>query len=187
MVEQSIIDRAFVARLPILHLLPSYDDRLEIARPSPLPFGQTPPDLMKPHPSQPWDPLIATVCYRWGLIERWGRGTLKMAELTHQAGLPPPEIEATASEVIVRFRPTRYVLPSRIGHDLTDLQRQILDILAQAGSCPLSTILGHLPPGTVHRTVQRSLKLLQQLGLVELSGERRWARWALKGAPDRRA
>jgi ATP-dependent DNA helicase RecG len=160
-----------------------YDDRLEIASTGPLPFGQTPQDLMRPHPSRPWNPLLAGVFYRRGIIEHWGRGTLKMAELAQQAGLPPPEFEATSSEVIVRFRPTKYVPPNRVGHDLTPLQRLLLDILSRTGACSLATLLGHLPPGTVRRTVQDNLKLLLQLGLVELSGERRWARWSLKGAP----
>src|SRR5581483_5740057 len=90
-----------------------YDDRLEIASTGPLPFGQTPADLMKPHPSRPWNPLIANVFHRRGVIESWGRGTLRMAELTRRAGLVAPEIEAGVGEVIVRFRPTRYVAPSR--------------------------------------------------------------------------
>jgi ATP-dependent DNA helicase RecG len=92
-----------------------YDDRLEIASTGPLPFGQTPQDLMKPHPSRPWNPLIASVFHRRGIIESWGRGTLRMAELTQRAGLVAPEIDAGVGEVIVRFRPTSYVAPQRVG------------------------------------------------------------------------
>src|SRR5215471_2193642 len=94
-----------------------YDDRLEIASTGPLPFGQTPQDLMKPHPSRPWNPLIAGVFHRRGIIESWGRGTLRMAELTRRAGLLAPEIEAGVGDVIVRFRPTKYVAPERVGHN----------------------------------------------------------------------
>jgi ATP-dependent DNA helicase RecG len=106
-----------------------------------------------------------------------------MAELARRAGLLAPEIEAGVGEVIVRFRPTKYVAPERVGHDLSSLQRQLLQVLAHLGACSLSEIMGQLPAGTSQRTVQDNLRLLLQLDLVDLRGERRWARWMLKGTP----
>ncbi len=82
-----------------------YDDRLEISSTGVLPFDLTPEDLTRPHASRPWNPLIARAFYRRGIIETWGRGTLKMREITVAAGLPPPEFECQQGEVIVRFRP----------------------------------------------------------------------------------
>jgi ATP-dependent DNA helicase RecG len=164
-----------------------YDDRLEISSIGPLPFGQTPEDLARPHPSQPWNPIIAGVFYRRGVIEHWGRGTLKMAELTRQAGLPAPEIEASAREVIVRFRPSDYVPPSRVGHDLSLLQQQLLQLLARIGPSSLSSILSQFPSGTSRRTIQDNLQFLRNLGQVEVRGTGRWTRWGLRGASDQGA
>jgi ATP-dependent DNA helicase RecG len=158
-----------------------YDDRLEITSTGALPFELTPADLVRPHPSRPWNPLIAQVFYRRGIIESWGRGTIKMAELTEQAGLAAPEFECTGGEVWVRFRPTRYVPPSRVGHDLSPLQRQLLEVLAATGSAALGEILQGLPAGTSRRTVQDNLRFLHNLGLVDVAGKGRWARWMLKG------
>jgi ATP-dependent DNA helicase RecG len=158
-----------------------YDDRLEITSTGALPFDLTPADLVRPHPSRPWNPLIAQVFYRRGIIESWGRGTIKMAELTEQAGLAAPEFECTAGEVWVRFRPTRYVPPSRVGHDLSPLQRQLLEVLAATGSAALGEIMQRLPAGTSRRTVQDNLRFLHNLGLVDVAGKGRWARWMLKG------
>src|SRR5208282_1321281 len=101
-----------------------YDDRLEIASTGILPFDLTPADLKRPHPSRPWNPLVAQVFYRRGLIESWGRGTLKMVELNEQAGLVAPDFECHGGEFMVCFRPTAYVAPTRVGHDLSPLQRQ---------------------------------------------------------------
>jgi ATP-dependent DNA helicase RecG len=56
-----------------------YDDRLEITSDGNLHFGLTVEALKRPHTSQPWNPLIAQTCYRRGMIETWGSGTLKMA------------------------------------------------------------------------------------------------------------
>jgi ATP-dependent DNA helicase RecG len=36
--------------------------------------------------------LIADVCFKGGLIDAWGRGTIKIIETCKQAGLPEPEI-----------------------------------------------------------------------------------------------
>ena len=89
-----------------------YDDRLEMTSTGTLHFGLTPEKLFAPHESIPWNPLIADVFYRRGIIERWGRGTLKMAEVTAAAGLPRPEIEDAGGSVTVRFRHTMATIPS---------------------------------------------------------------------------
>lgn len=161
-----------------------YDDRLEISSTGTLPFGLTPEDLTRPHESRPWNPLIARSFYRRGIIETWGRGTIKMAELTHKAGLVPPEFESRAGEVVVRFRPTRYVPPTRVGHDLSPLQRELLNVVAEIGPAPLRHIRSHLRAEVPERTVQNNLLFLRQLDLVDSSGQARRAIWMLKGAQD---
>ena len=80
-----------------------YDDRLEISSAGELHFGLKPEDLYKPHPSYLWNPIIARVFYRRGIIETWGRGTLKIKELTDAANLPAPEFENRMGEFIIRF------------------------------------------------------------------------------------
>ncbi|MEJ5363919.1 MAG: ATP-binding protein [Desulfosoma sp.] len=67
-----------------------YDDRLEIWSDGTLPAGLSPADLKRDHPSKPRNPLIATVFYLRGIIERWGRGTQKIVELCVKAGHPSP-------------------------------------------------------------------------------------------------
>ena len=51
-----------------------YDDRLEVTSSGTLHFGLTPGSLFEPHESMPWNPLVAQVFYRRGIIEQWGRG-----------------------------------------------------------------------------------------------------------------
>ena len=63
-----------------------YYDRLEVTSSGPLHFGLTPEGLFEPHESLPWNPLIARVFYLRGIIEQWGRGTIKMRELITNAG-----------------------------------------------------------------------------------------------------
>jgi len=156
-----------------------YDDRLEITSSGPLPEGITVEELTRPHTSTPRNELIAGVFHRRGIIEQWGTGTLRMAEATEEAGLPPPEFEERGGEVVVRFRPTRYVAPSRTTHDLTPLQRDLLQALGDGGPMALSEIIDAVEPEVTDRTVRRNLDTLRELDLVELSGHGRGARWRL--------
>jgi ATP-dependent DNA helicase RecG len=80
-----------------------YDDRLEIISIGDLHFGLTPEKLLQEHESRPWNPLIAQVFYRRGIIETWGRGTLKIARLMREAGLEPPITTVRTGAVVVTF------------------------------------------------------------------------------------
>jgi ATP-dependent DNA helicase RecG len=161
-----------------------FDDRLEITSVGPLHFGLRVEDLLKPHPSRPWNPAIADVLYRRGLIEKWGGGTLRMAEASERAGTPAPEFFADRQRVTVTFRAARYQAPTQWRHDLTPLQRSILQELAETGAAPLSALIARLGQETPARTIQDSLQLLRSLGLVRLAGRRNAYRWELAGAPD---
>ena len=157
-----------------------YDDRLEVTSIGPLHFGLTPELLFQSHESRPWNPLIANAFYRRGIVEQWGRGTIKMAELTEAAGLPRPEIEEGFDSVTVRFRPSHYVPPLRVGHDLTERQRSILTLLNESGAgLALREILPSLEDDIDRRQVQRELAMLKDLNLVKNSGQGRATRWQL--------
>ena len=156
-----------------------YDDRLEITSTGGLPFGITPSDLVRPHASRPWNPLIADVLFRRGIIEQWGRGTLKILELSRAAGLMPPEFEVRGGEVVVRFYPQGYVPPSRISRDLSPLQQELLAVLAELGPSSLGAIAGALSRRVPTSTLQENLQLLRSFHLVQLDGWARGARWSV--------
>jgi ATP-dependent DNA helicase RecG len=157
-----------------------YDDRLEISSTGRLPFGLTPEDLLVPHESRRLNPLMADVFYRCGIIERWGRGTLKILELAERAGLRPPEFEERSGEVIVRFRPgVRQATEPAYG-GLSDLQQEIVTVLLHRGAMPLRQLRSVLQRTSSERTLQYNLAALREMGIVELRGERRGARWSLK-------
>lgn len=48
-------------------------------------------DLMGPHRSRPYNPLIANTFFRSGFIEAWGRGIEKIKDSCMQTGNPLPE------------------------------------------------------------------------------------------------
>ena len=155
-----------------------YDDRLEVTSSGTLHFDLTPEKLFKPHESLPWNPLIARVFYRYGIIEEWGRGIIKMAEIAAESNLPPPEIEDAGGCVTVRFRPRRYIPPERVQHTVTERQRTILGLLDEApAGLALREIAAKLDDASTSRQVRLDLNLLQTLDLVYSSGRGRGSRW----------
>ena len=163
-----------------------YDDRLEVTSSGSLPFGLTPETLFGPHESRPWNPLIARTFYRRGIIEEWGSGTLKMAELTSSVGLPVPEIEDDGGAVTVRFRHT---IPLRVtataGHPTASaklstirLSEKVVALLNGAeDGLTRREIHARLGPGVSERQVRRALEELRDEGLVVSTNRGPLTRW----------
>lgn len=121
-----------------------YDDRLEIVSTGGLHFGLTIDDLVREHQSRPWNPLIANTFYRRGLIESWGRGTLRMAQLARSARIPEPEFFDGRMSMGVRFRTALPVISDRRTEGLAGAQGEILALLRERGSLPLREIRARL-------------------------------------------
>ena len=125
----------------------------------------------------PWNPLIARVFYLRGVIEQWGRGTIKMRELTTSAGLPAPEIEDAGGCVTVRFTPGSYV-PRTVEREMSERQRAILALLdGESDGLALREIVPQLGDSPTQRQVQDDLRILRTLGVAMSEGHGRSARW----------
>lgn len=158
-----------------------YDDRLEITSSGTLHFGLTAEALFEPHESLPWNPLMARTFFRRGVIESWGRGTIKMAELVRQAGLPRPEIEDAGGCVTVRFLPSRYLPPQRVARDLTERQQEILALLnTKLRGLALREIRAGIGERIPEWGIKEDLALLKGLEVVDTHGHGRGAYWFLK-------
>ena len=164
-----------------------YDDRLEVTSSGRLHFGLTPADLLRGHESLPWNPLVAQVFYLRGIIETWGRGTLKMVEWMNRAGLPRPEFEEQPGAVVVRFRPSSYLPPQVVNLDLTDRQQAILQFLGREDRLSPQEIMrrleGHFGSDLTRRVLQKEMRLLKDLGLIDFTGRGPGVRWFLVDAP----
>jgi len=70
-----------------------YDDKMIIWNEGSLPDDLTIDDLKEQHSSRPHNPILAGAFFKGGLIEAWGRGTVKIINECKKAGLPEPKIE----------------------------------------------------------------------------------------------
>ncbi len=119
---------------------------------------------------------MAAVFYRRGVVERWGRGTLVMADLARRAGLPPPEFEETAGCVVVTFRPSRYLPPEQVRATLTDQQRELLALIDARGRIALRDLKA-AQADRDEWAIKKDLSILKGLGLLDTAGYGRGAYW----------
>jgi len=82
-----------------------YDDKIFIWNDGGLPEGISLESLKRTHFSKPRNLLIADVCFKGGLIDSWGRGTLRIIDTCKEAGLPEPElIERDGGFLVTLFK-----------------------------------------------------------------------------------
>ena len=168
-----------------------YDDRLEVISPGELHFGLTPEMLYLPHESKPWNPWIAKVFYRRGLIETWGRGTLKIAVLMQEAGLAAPTLKVQAGFVTMTFSLPESLVRLKKGSDSeTELGKTlgktpgktpgkapevILRWLAGAPGASISELAQQL--GKSESAIERAIRKLRESGKLLRVGPAKGGYW----------
>ena len=80
-----------------------YDDNLMLWNAGQLPPDWTVEDLMGKHESKPFNPDIAHVFFRAGMIEAWGRGIERILADCKRAGIPAPELSVKRGGFWVTF------------------------------------------------------------------------------------
>lgn len=85
-----------------------YDDKIIIWNEGKLPEGFTIENLKKQHSSKPYNPLIASVFFKGGLIEAWGRGTINIINECLDANLPEPKFASEFGGISVTLYKDKY-------------------------------------------------------------------------------
>ena len=150
-----------------------YDDRLEIISVGELHFGLTPEALFREHESMPWNPMIARTFYRRGIIETWGRGTLKIARLMRERGLEPPAVVVREGAVVVTFRvsaPVKAPVKTPVKTDAAILR--LLREQPDLNMAELARLLAKAP-----RTIERAVKKLRDSGRLRRIGPDKGGHW----------
>ena len=122
--------------------------------------------LYQTHESKPWNPWIAKVFYRRGLIETWGRGTLKIANLMKTAGLPVPTLHENTGNVVMTFK-----LPEQRGGVNEGVNVGVNALFAYIQANPVHRA-GEMASSfkLTQRTIERWLKQLREAGKIEFIG-----------------
>jgi ATP-dependent DNA helicase RecG len=159
-----------------------FDDSVVISNPGGLPDDLTVEDLRRPHRSHPRNPLLAQVFYYASLIERWGSGTTRMAQLCRAQGLPEPEFVTTPHTFVVTFRKDPY-MPERLRQlGLRERQIQAVRFAQEPGS--LSNADYRNLTGVSDETARQELRDLVAKGILHAQGKGRTTRYVLGNVGD---
>ena len=100
-VLNAIVHKDYAGAIPIQ--ISVYPEKLMIWNPGQLPPHWTVERLMGKHSSQPFNPDMANVFFRAGMIEAWGRGIERMLEACRSAEVPKPSLHCEQSGLWVEF------------------------------------------------------------------------------------
>ena len=158
-----------------------YDDRIVLWNEGNLPDGYTVKTLMGVHSSRPRNKNIASVFYRAGFIESWGRGIDKIRDALAEANLSGPKIEAFCGGVkLTIMRPKGETKPVLVVNknqvtkkddrvnDRVNFANEILVLVEKnpgLRSKDLAVLAGKSIP-----TLSRFLKSLKDNGKIEFRG-----------------
>ena len=170
-----------------------YDDRIVLWNEGNLPDGYTVKTLMGVHSSRPRNKNIASVFYRAGFIESWGRGIDKIRDALAEANLPAPKIETFCGGVkLTIMRPQNAAVATsktgtkaiskadgsvvskkddRVNDRVNDRVKIVAEVLLLVENNPgvRSEELAQLVNKSLS-TVSRSLRILKADGKIEFRG-----------------
>jgi ATP-dependent DNA helicase RecG len=147
-----------------------YDDKLMIWNYGTLPEDLTLEDLKKKHTSHPRNPFLADVFFKGGLIESWGRGTLKIISECKAAGLPQPETKVMSGGIVVTIFKDIYNEKHLQQFDLNE--RQLKAVMYVKGNGEITNKIYQELCKTSKATATRDLtELIGKHKLLERTGE----------------
>ncbi len=110
-----------------------YDDKITFWNEGKLPIDLTLELLKRPHSSRPRNLIIADVCFKGGLIDAWGRGTIKIIESCKRAGLPEPEIIEENGGMLVTLFKNKLTAEQLTKLGLNERQLKAVDYVKEKG------------------------------------------------------
>ena len=151
-----------------------YPDKLVLWNEGGLPSGMKIDDLKKSHASKPRNELIADVFFKAGLIETWGRGTVKIIEECKKAGLPEPEFKEEFGGFSVYFyEKTDFYSEDNLKKlGLNQRQIKLALYIKENKSANLSSLEG-IMPDVSRKTLYRDLRELTDKNVLKATGAKK--------------
>ena len=164
-----------------------YNDKIWLWNEGELPEGYNTEIMLGSHLSKPRNKLIASVFYKAGFIETWGRGIDKVKEAFGKENLVLPTFENAFGGTLVTI--PRNVEEENVvnmnGLRLTERQQKIVEMIAE-NDVILSRQLAEKLNVSV-KTVGRELSLMQKEGVLSRVGSNQHGHWIVIRVSDDRA
>ncbi|MDP3015961.1 MAG: ATP-binding protein [Deltaproteobacteria bacterium] len=165
-----------------------YPDSLNLWNIGGLPASIGIDDLKKWHSSKPRNDFLADVFFKAGMIEAWGRGTIKIIEECKKAGLPEPEFREEFGGLSVNFRKASLgekwgesgeKVGRKWGEKLSKNECKILEAITDNSHITIKDLSEKIGIGTT--AVENNLKKLKTKGAIERVGSARGGAWRVNG------
>ena len=144
-----------------------YEDKIIIWNEGKLPEGFTIENLKKQHSSKPYNPLIASVFFKGGLIEAWGRGTINIINECIDANLPEPKFASEFGGISVTLYKDKFTEENLSNQGLNE--RQIKAVLFVKEKGKISNKEYQTEFGVARRTATRDLNKLVEKNILKPS------------------
>jgi ATP-dependent DNA helicase RecG len=141
--------------------------------------------LFEKHSSKPFNPKLAQIFFKSGMIERWGRGFDKIREACKKYdNTPLPEYDISETGVMVLCKPCEsYMRLLKNGGSVKNNDRRMTELLTEKEQKKMLVILEYIQEndtinnekgreltGKSAATVKRYLKRLCEAGVLESTG-----------------
>ncbi len=187
-VLNSIIHADYGARTPIQ--IKVYPDRMEIANDGSPPSDWTIDTLLTAHKSHPGNPSMATVFYRAGKIEGFGRGIQKILDQYTGSDAKAPEFKFNSSEFTITLYDENYIegIPTQTSINewkdnlskvkLSDNELAVYDLIVHSEFTSARDVASKL--GISYASVNRAISLLVDKEMIKRVGSKKSGHWIVK-------
>ena len=130
----------------------------------------------KPHQSKPFNPLIASVFYKAGFIENWGKGTLNIINECIKYGLPKPTYEYEWTAVRITFYKNDF--KEKINEGINEGIKLLYIYIQNNPFHRISQISKQL--NIPSKTLERWIKQLKDENRIEYKGSKKTGGYSVK-------
>ena len=155
-----------------------YDDKISVWNDGQLPEGISLEALKRTHSSKPRNPVIADVCFKGGLIDSWGRGTLKIIDTCKAAELPEPELTERDGGFVVTLFKDNLTEEQLVKLGLNN--RQVKAVIYVKEKARITNSEYQKLNETSERTASRDLEELYKLNILDRVGESKSTSYVIK-------
>ncbi len=175
-VLNAIIHKDYSSGVPIQ--ISVYADKLMIWNDGQLPDHWTVARLKTKHPSQPYNPDIANCFFRSGLIESWGRGTLKIIDECKRAKVKAPSFKHEFSGFVIEFKFSTIQATTPVSIEKSAGTREkVIFYITNNESITIAELAKKI--GVVERTIERIVKQLQSENKIKRIGSDKAGIWKI--------
>ena len=168
-----------------------YDDKIYIWNDGKFPEMLSVENIYEKHSSIPYNPKVADVLFKAGMIESWGRGFDKIKEECENNNTPLPEYELSERGIMVLCKPgekylkllKKYGLGTKMEKEpqnepQNEPQTKLLEIISSNPSISKKEIAEMLKVSP--STVKRLITALREQGKLDYEGSSKKGSWIIK-------